>query len=83
MRASFALVDSRPPIPRWLALAAFLALVASAALTTWSLLTDRADFGAAVEQRATPQPNEAGEHPAAGGRDPQRLGALGTQEEIK
>jgi hypothetical protein len=68
MRASLALVDSRPPIPRWLALAAFLALVASAALTTWSVLTDRADFGAAAEQQAMPRSNEAGEHPAAGGR---------------
>jgi len=68
MRASLALVDSRPPIPRWLALAAFLALVASAALTTWSVLTDRADFGATAERQATPQANEAGEHPAAGGR---------------
>jgi len=67
MRASFALVDSRPPIPRWLALAAFLALVASAALTTWAVLTDRADFGAAAEQSATPQSNEAGEHPSGEG----------------
>ena len=67
MRASLVFVNSRPPIPRWLALAAFLALVASAALTAWSVLTDRADFGAAAEQRATPQSNEAGEHPAAGG----------------
>jgi hypothetical protein len=68
LRASLALVNSRLPIPRWLALAAFLALVASAALTTWSVLTDRADFGAAAEQRATPQSNEAGEQPSTGGR---------------
>ena len=68
MRASLALVDSRSPIPRWLALAAFLALVASAALTTWSVLTDRADFGAAGERQATPQSNEVGEQPSAGGR---------------
>lgn len=83
LRASLALVDSRPPIPRWLALAAFLALIASAALTAWSVLTDRADFGAAAEQLATPQSNEAGEQPDAGGREPQRLGALDTEEEIK
>jgi len=83
MRASLVLVDSRPPIPRWLALAAFLALVASAALTAWSVLTNRADFGAAAEQRATPQAKEAAEQPDAGGLHPQRLGALGTEEEIK
>ena len=83
LRASLALVDSRPPIPRWLALAAFLALIASAVLTAWSVLTDRADFGAAAEQRATPQSNQAGEQPDAGGREPQRLGALGTEEKIK
>ena len=83
MRASLALVSSRPPIPRWLALAAFLALVTSAALTAWSVLTDRADFGAAAEQRATPRVNEATEQPDAGALRPQRLGALGTEEEIK
>ena len=69
MRASLALVDDRPPIPRWLALAAFLALVASAALTAWSVLTDRADFGSAAEQRAALRSNKAGEEPAAGGRE--------------
>ena len=83
MRASLVLVNSRPPIPRWLALAAFLALVASAALTAWSVLTDRADFGAAAEQRATPPSNAAGEHPDAGARRPQRLGALGNEEKSK
>ena len=61
-------MDSRRPIPRWLALAAFLALVASAALTTWSVLTNRADFGAAGERQAKALSNEAGEHPSAGGR---------------
>jgi hypothetical protein len=76
-------VTSRPPIPRWLAFAAFLVLVASAALTAWSVLSDRADFGAAAEQPATSQSNEAGEHPAAAGHQPDRPGALGTKEEIK
>jgi hypothetical protein len=55
MRASLGLVEARPPIPRWLALAAVLALVASAVFTTWSVLTDRADFGAAARRQATPQ----------------------------
>jgi hypothetical protein len=59
-------VDSQRPIPRWLALAAFLALVASAALTTWAILTDRADFGAAVEQPVEAHSKEAAEQPAAG-----------------
>jgi hypothetical protein len=83
MRASLALVNSRPPIPRWLALAAFLALVASAVLTAWSVLTDRADFGAAAEQRATPQAKQAAEQPNAGALHPQRPEAPGTEEEIK
>ena len=83
MRASLRLVTSRPPIPRWLALAAFLALGASAGLTAWSVLTDRADFGAAAEQRATPQVNEATEQPDAGALHPQRPGALDTEEESK
>ena len=68
MRASLALVDSRPPIPRWLALAAILALVASGALTTWFVLTDRADFDGAAEQQAAPRSNEAREHPFEGER---------------
>jgi hypothetical protein len=78
-------VDSRPPIPRWLALAAFLALVASAALTTWSVLTNRADFGAASERQATAQSNEAGEHPSAGGAGSptQRLEVLATEKETE
>ncbi len=82
-RASLPPVTSRPPIPRWLALAAFLALVTSAALTAWSVLTNRADFSAATEQPATPQSNEAEEHPAAGTQHPDQLGALATEEEIK
>jgi hypothetical protein len=56
-------VDSRPPIPRWLALAAILALVASGVLTAWFVLTDRADFGVAAEQQAAPRSNEAREQP--------------------
>jgi hypothetical protein len=61
-------VDSRPPIPRWLALAAFLALVAAAVLTAWSVLTDRADFGAAALHPAAAESNQTGEQPAPGDR---------------
>ncbi len=68
MRASLALVDSDRPIPRWLALAAFLALVASAALTAWSVLSDRADFDAAAQRHTSAQSSETGEQPSAGGR---------------
>jgi hypothetical protein len=61
-------VDSHPPILRWLALVAFLALVASAALTTWSILTDRADFAAVAQRQAARHSNEAAEQPDAGAR---------------
>ena len=46
-------MDGRPPLPRWMALAAVVALGAAAALTTWSILTDRARF-APEAPRATP-----------------------------
>ena len=58
----------RPPIARWLAFAAFLALVASAALTAWLVLADRADFGAAARRQVAARSNEAAEHPTAAGR---------------
>jgi len=51
-----------------MALAAFLALVASAALTAWAILTDRADFAASGRWQATAQVNEAGQQPAPGVR---------------
>jgi len=38
-------VNDRSPLPRWMALAAVVALGAAAAFTTWSILTDRARFG--------------------------------------
>lgn len=49
-------MESRSPIPRWLALVAVFALVASGGLCAYSILTDRADFrgGAGAEPSAAP-----------------------------
>ena len=56
-------MQDRPPLPRWLALAALLALVAAGVLTAWALLTGRADFGAAAPPGGV---GEAGPPPGAG-----------------
>ena len=41
-------MSDRPPLPRWLALAALLALLAAGTLSAWAILSGRADFGAAA-----------------------------------
>jgi hypothetical protein len=49
-------VQAPPPFPRWLALAALLALLASGGLCSWWILTDRAEFRADASGSTPPAP---------------------------